>query len=46
MDQLSQAQATARYTRFRIEPQDAAGQPLAGFPAWEPAPPAAGTPAP
>ena len=44
MDQLAVAQGTAHYVRFRIEPQDAVGQPLAGFPAWTPSPPA--TPAP
>jgi hypothetical protein len=42
MDQ--RAQGTARYTRFRIEPQDAVGQPLAGFPAWTPATPTPATP--
>ena len=44
MDQLTEAQATARYVRFQIEPQDAVGQPLAGFPAWTPPPPATPTP--
>jgi hypothetical protein len=44
LDQLTEAQGTARYVRFRIEPQDAVGQPLAGFPAWEPAPVATPTP--
>jgi hypothetical protein len=43
MDQLTVAQGTARYARFRIEPQDAVGQPLAGFPTWTPAPPATPT---
>jgi hypothetical protein len=32
------AQATARYVRLRVEPQDAVGQPMAGFPTWTPAP--------
>ena len=44
MDQLTQAQGTARYTRIRIEPQDAVGQPLAEFPVWTPAPAATPTP--
>ncbi len=44
MDQLTVAQGTARYVRFRIEPQDAVGQSLAGFPAWTPPPPATPTP--
>lgn len=35
------AEATAQYIRLRIEPQDAVGTPLANFPAWTPAPPAA-----
>jgi hypothetical protein len=43
MDELTVAQVTARYLRNRIEPQDAVGQPLAGFPAWTPAPPATPT---
>ena len=44
LDQLTVAQGTARYVRFRIEPQDAVGQPLAEFPAWTPPPPATPTP--
>jgi hypothetical protein len=44
MDELTIAQATARYTRLRIEPPDAVGQPLAGFPTWTPATPTPGTP--
>jgi len=40
LDQL--AQGTSTYLRLKVEPQDAVGQPLAGFPAW--APPSAGTP--
>ena len=39
-----QAQLTATYVRLRVEPQDAVGQPLAGFPAWTPPPPATPTP--
>jgi hypothetical protein len=38
------AQATATYLRLKVEPQDAVGQPLAGFPAWTPQ--AAATPTP
>ncbi len=38
------AQLTVRYVRLRVEPQDAVGQPLAGFPAWTPPPPATPTP--
>lgn len=44
MDELTLAQGTARYVRLRIEPQDAVGQPLAGFPAWTPPPAATPTP--
>jgi hypothetical protein len=43
MDQLTEAQLTARYTRLRIEPQDAVGQPLPQFPVWTPPPPATPT---
>jgi hypothetical protein len=43
MDELTLAQGTAPYVRIRIEPQDAVGQPLAGFPAWTPPPPATPT---
>jgi hypothetical protein len=32
LDQL--AEGTSTYLRLRVEPQDAVGQPLAGFPAW------------
>jgi hypothetical protein len=32
LDQM--AQGSANYLRLRVEPQDAVGQPLAGFPAW------------
>jgi hypothetical protein len=46
MDQLTSAQDTAHYVRLRIEPQDAVGQPLAGFPAWTPATPTPATPTP
>lgn len=35
---LDSGQATAHATRLPIEPVEAAGQPLAGFPAWAPAP--------
>ena len=38
------AQLTATYVRLRVEPQDAVGQPLAGFPAWTPPPAATPTP--
>ncbi len=38
LDQL--AQGTATYLRLKVEPQDAVGQPLAGFPAWTPSSPA------
>jgi hypothetical protein len=30
------AESTSTYLRLRVEPQDAVGQPLAGFPAWTP----------
>src|SRR5829696_9123597 len=40
LDQM--AEGTSTYLRLKVEPQDAVGQPLAGFPAW--APPSAGTP--
>ncbi len=43
MDELTLAQGTAHYVRIRIEPQDAVGQPLAGFPVWTPPPPATPT---
>lgn len=42
LDQV--AQATATYLRLKVEPQSAVGQPLAGFPAWTPPPPATPTP--
>jgi hypothetical protein len=42
LDQL--AEGTSTYLRLKVEPQDAVGQPLAGFPAW--APPSATTPTP
>ena len=32
LDQLAEGMST--YLRLRVEPQDAVGQPLAGFPAW------------
>jgi hypothetical protein len=32
LDQM--AEGTSNYLRLRVEPQDAVGQPLAGFPAW------------
>jgi hypothetical protein len=35
LDQM--AEGTSTYLRLRVEPQDAVGQPLAGFPAWAPA---------
>lgn len=41
LDQV--AQGISNYIRLRIEPLDAVGQPLAGFPAWTPTP--AATPA-
>jgi hypothetical protein len=44
MDELTLAQGTAHYARIRIEPQDAAGQPLAQFPVWTPPPAATPTP--
>src|SRR5919112_3655547 len=34
LDQL--AEGTSTYLRLKVEPQDAVGQPLAGFPAWAP----------
>ena len=43
LDELTLAQGTAHYVRIRIEPQDAVGQPLAGFPVWTPPPPATPT---
>ncbi len=42
LDQL--AEGTSTYLRLKVEPQDAVGQPLAGFPAWMS--PAAATPTP
>jgi hypothetical protein len=36
LDQL--AEGTSTYLRLKVEPQDAVGQPLAGFPAWAPSP--------
>jgi hypothetical protein len=44
LDELTVAQATAHYVRLRIEPQNAVGQPLAGFPTWTPATPTPATP--
>ena len=40
---LQVAQGISTYIRLRIEPSDAVGQPLAGFPAWTPAPTATPT---
>ena len=37
-------QTTATYVRLKVEPQDAVGQPMPGFPTWTPQ--AAATPAP
>jgi hypothetical protein len=37
-------QATSAYVRLKVEPQDAVGQPMPGFPAWTPQ--AAATPTP
>jgi len=42
LDQL--AEGTSTYLRLKVEPQDAVGQPLAGFPAW--AAPSVATPTP
>ena len=42
LDQLSEG--TSTYLRLKVEPQDAVGQPMAGFPAWTPQ--AAATPTP
>ena len=42
LDQL--AEGTSTYLRLKVEPQDAVGQPLAGFPAWAPASVATPTP--
>jgi hypothetical protein len=42
LDQM--AQGSANYLRLRVEPQDAVGQPLAGFPAWTSASVATPTP--
>lgn len=42
LDQM--AQGSSNYLRLRVEPQDAVGQPLAGFPAWTSASVATPTP--
>jgi hypothetical protein len=42
LDQM--AQGSSNYLRLRVEPQDAVGQPLAGFPAWTAASVATPTP--
>jgi hypothetical protein len=42
LDQM--AEGTSNYLRLRVEPQDAVGQPLAGFPAWASASAATPTP--
>jgi hypothetical protein len=41
---MASGQGMSRYTRLQIEPIEAGGTPLAGFPTWEPAPPTAATP--
>ncbi len=41
---LQMEQGTSTYLRLRVEPQDAVGQPLAGFPAWTSSPVATPTP--
>jgi hypothetical protein len=41
---LQMEQGTSTYLRLRVEPQDAVGQPLAGFPAWTSPPVATPTP--
>ena len=41
---LTSGEATAHAVRLPIEPADSSGMPLAGFPAWSPAAPAAATP--
>jgi predicted lipoprotein len=42
---VATAEITSRATRLRVDPMTNAGQALAGFPTWEPAPPADATPA-
>jgi hypothetical protein len=44
LDQQAQGTGTSPYLRLKVEPQSAAGQPLAGFPAWTPASAATPTP--
>lgn len=43
LDTQAQGTGTSPYLRLKVEPQSAAGQPLAGFPTWTP-PPATPTP--
>ena len=42
---LASGRGMSRYSRLPIEPVEAEGAPLAGFPTWEPTPAAAATPA-
>jgi hypothetical protein len=42
LDKQAQGTGTSTYLRLKVEPQSAAGQPLAGFPTWTP--PATPTP--
>ncbi len=41
---VASGQGASRFVRMPIEPIEAEGTPLAGFPTWEPAPPSAATP--
>jgi hypothetical protein len=41
---VASGQAESTATRLQIEPVEAGGMPLAGFPTWAPAPPEAATP--
>lgn len=41
---LASGRGMSRYHRLTIEPVEAEGAPLAGFPTWEPAPAVAATP--
>ncbi len=42
---MTSGNASSTATRMSIEPVEEGGKPLAGFPTWEPAPPADATPA-
>ena len=41
---MASGEGMSHYRRLQIEPIEAAGTPLAGFPTWTPATPAAATP--